>query len=105
MTQLFLRVIFPLLHHTRITESLFKVHMEQVVGLEPKQSAESLALYHRPLEISLKHSTINTDDPCPFIQPERGVDALHGYAEWIVEINKDTGGDGMKFLLRFYESK
>ncbi|XP_051732984.1 nuclear pore complex protein Nup98-Nup96 isoform X1 [Ctenopharyngodon idella] len=76
-----------------ITESLFKVHMEQVVGLEPKQSAESLALYHRPLEISLKHSTINTEDPCPFIQPERGVDALHGYAEWIVEVNKDTGGD------------
>lgn len=74
--------------------------MEQVVGLEPKQSAESLALYHRPLEISLKHSTINTDDPCPFIQPERGVDALHGYAEWIVEVNKDTGGDGM---LSFYK--
>uniref|UniRef100_A0A8C1PT99 Nuclear pore complex protein Nup98-Nup96 n=1 Tax=Cyprinus carpio TaxID=7962 RepID=A0A8C1PT99_CYPCA len=77
-----------------ITESPFKVRMEQVVGLEPKQSAESLALYHRPLEIGLKHSTINTEDYCPFIQPAKGVDALHGYAEWIMEVNKDIrGGD------------
>uniref|UniRef100_A0A672M5K4 Nuclear pore complex protein Nup98-Nup96 n=1 Tax=Sinocyclocheilus grahami TaxID=75366 RepID=A0A672M5K4_SINGR len=75
-----------------ITESPFKVRMEQVVGLEPKQSAESLALYHRPLEIGLKHSTINTEDYCPFIQPAKGVDALHGYAEWIMEVNKDIGG-------------
>lgn len=99
---MFLKVIFPYLHHTRITESLFKVRMEQVVGLEHKQSAESLALYHRPLEISLKHSAINTEDSCPFIQPARGVDALHGYAEWIVEVNKDTGGgDGMKLYIFF----
>uniref|UniRef100_A0A671S4Q7 Nuclear pore complex protein Nup98-Nup96 n=1 Tax=Sinocyclocheilus anshuiensis TaxID=1608454 RepID=A0A671S4Q7_9TELE len=75
-----------------ITESPFKVRMEQVVGLEPKQSTESLALYHRPLEIGLKHSTINTEDYCPFIQPAKGVDALHGYAEWIMEVNKDIGG-------------
>uniref|UniRef100_A0A8C2H8T5 Nuclear pore complex protein Nup98-Nup96 n=1 Tax=Cyprinus carpio TaxID=7962 RepID=A0A8C2H8T5_CYPCA len=82
-----------------ITESPFKVRMEQVVGLEPKQSAESLALYHRPLEIGLKHSTINTEDYCPFIQPAKGVDALHGYAEWIMEVNKDIrGGDGMQCL-------
>ncbi|XP_051537723.1 nuclear pore complex protein Nup98-Nup96-like isoform X2 [Myxocyprinus asiaticus] len=79
-----------------ITESLFKVLVEQAVGLELKESAESLALYHRPLEIGLKHSTINTDDPCPYIQPARGVDALHEYAEWIVEVNKDTGaGDAV----------
>uniref|UniRef100_A0A672RR52 Nuclear pore complex protein Nup98-Nup96 n=1 Tax=Sinocyclocheilus grahami TaxID=75366 RepID=A0A672RR52_SINGR len=75
-----------------ITESPFKVRMEQVVGLEPKQSAESLTLYHRPLEIGLKHSTINTEHSCPFIQPAKGVDALHGYAEWIVEANTDIGG-------------
>ncbi|XP_005161496.1 nuclear pore complex protein Nup98-Nup96 isoform X1 [Danio rerio] len=75
-----------------ITESPFKVRVEQVVGLEPKQSSESLSLYLRPLEIGLKHSTINTEEPCPFIQPAGGVDALHGYAEWIVEVNKDIGG-------------
>uniref|UniRef100_A0A8C2C9X4 Nuclear pore complex protein Nup98-Nup96 n=1 Tax=Cyprinus carpio TaxID=7962 RepID=A0A8C2C9X4_CYPCA len=75
-----------------ITESPFKVHIEQVVGLKPKQSAESLALYHKPLEIGLKHSTINMEHSCPFIQPAKGVDALHGYAEWIVEVNKDIGG-------------
>ncbi|TRY98366.1 hypothetical protein DNTS_021791 [Danionella cerebrum] len=76
-----------------ITESPFKVRVEQVVGLEPKKSEESLGLYLRPLEISLMHSTINADAPCPFIQPATGVDALHGYAEWIVEVNKDTGGE------------
>lgn len=91
-------IFFLLLHHTRITESPFKVHIEQVVGLKPKQSAESLALYHKPLEIGLKHSTINMEHSCPFIQPAKGVDALHGYAEWIVEVNKDIGGgDGMQF--------
>lgn len=77
--------------------------MEQVVGLEYKQTAESLALYLRPLEIGLKHSTINTDDYCPFIQPTKGVDALHGYAEWIVEVKKDVGGgDGMQCFLVFF---
>ncbi len=82
------------------------MRMEQVIGLEPKQSAESLALYHRPLEIGLKHSTINTEDYCPFIQPAEGVDALHGYAEWIVEVNKDIGGgDGMQCLLVFFLSQ
>lgn len=70
------------------------------MGLEHRESKVSLALYHRPLEIGLKHSTIGTDDPCPFIQPASGVDALHEYAEWIVEVNKDMGaGDGMKCIL------
>lgn len=79
-----------------ITESPFKVRVEQVVGLEPKESEEGLAVYHRPLDIELKHSTIRTEDPCPFIQPVSGVDALHEYAEWIVEVNKDIGaGDAV----------
>ncbi|XP_007259635.3 nuclear pore complex protein Nup98-Nup96 [Astyanax mexicanus] len=75
----------------QITESPFKVHVEQVVGMEPKATAESLALHHRPLEIGLKHSTISTEDACPFIKPEKGVNALHEYAKWIVEANKGTG--------------
>uniref|UniRef100_A0A8B9KKL9 Nuclear pore complex protein Nup98-Nup96 n=1 Tax=Astyanax mexicanus TaxID=7994 RepID=A0A8B9KKL9_ASTMX len=75
----------------QITESPFKVHVEQVVGMEPKTTAESLALHHRPLEIGLKHSTISTEDACPFIKPEKGVNALHEYAKWIVEANKGTG--------------
>ncbi|XP_036443331.1 nuclear pore complex protein Nup98-Nup96 [Colossoma macropomum] len=75
----------------QITESPFKVHVEQVVGMEPKKTTESIAVYHRPLEIGLKHSTISTEDACPFIQPEKGVEALHEYAQWIVEVNKETG--------------
>ncbi|KAL7844543.1 hypothetical protein SRHO_G00230820 [Serrasalmus rhombeus] len=75
----------------QITESPFKVHVEQVLGMEPKKTTESLAVSHRPLEIGLKHSTISTEDACPFIQPEKGVEALHEYAQWIVEVNKETG--------------
>ncbi|KAI5620164.1 nuclear pore complex protein Nup98-Nup96, partial [Silurus asotus] len=75
----------------QITESPFKVHLEQVVGMEPKETSESLAVYHQPLEIGLRHSTINTDHICPFIQPEKGVNALHDYAKWIVEVLKQQG--------------
>lgn len=65
------------------------------MGTEPKEPAESLAAYHQPLEIGLKHSTISTDDVCPFIQPEKGVNALHDYAKWIVKVLKQAGaGDG-----------
>lgn len=63
--------------------------------MEPKETAESLAVYHQPLKIGLEHSTISTDDICPFIQPEKGVDALHDYAKWIVEVLGQAGaGDG-----------
>ncbi|XP_027009207.2 nuclear pore complex protein Nup98-Nup96 [Tachysurus fulvidraco] len=75
----------------QINESPFKVHVEQVVGMEPKEKAQSLSVYHKPLEIGLKHSTISTDDICPFILPEKGVNALHDYAEWIVEVLKQAG--------------
>ncbi|KAK3555738.1 hypothetical protein QTP86_028978 [Hemibagrus guttatus] len=80
----------------QITQSPFKVHMEQVVGMEHKEMAQSLAVYHKPLEIGLKHSTISTDYICPFIQPEKGVNALHDYAKWIVEVLKQAGaGDAV----------
>lgn len=63
--------------------------------MEPKETAESLAMYHQPLEIGLEHSTFSTDDACPFVQPEKGVNALHEYAKWIVEVLKKGGaGDG-----------
>ncbi|XP_058271327.1 nuclear pore complex protein Nup98-Nup96 isoform X2 [Hemibagrus wyckioides] len=75
----------------QITQSPFKVHIEQVVGMEPKETSQNLAVYHKPLEIGLKHSTISTDDICPFIQPEKGVNALHDYAKWIVEVLKQAG--------------
>ncbi|XP_060792389.1 nuclear pore complex protein Nup98-Nup96 isoform X3 [Neoarius graeffei] len=75
----------------QITESPFKVHVEQVVGTETKETAESLVVYHQPLEIGLKHSTISTVDVCPFIQPKNGVNALHDYATWIVEVLKQAG--------------
>lgn len=80
----------------QIAESPFKVHVEQVVGMEPKETAESLAMYHQPLEIGLEHSTFSTDDACPFVQPEKGVNALHEYAKWIVEVLKKGGaGDAV----------
>ncbi|XP_030649358.1 LOW QUALITY PROTEIN: nuclear pore complex protein Nup98-Nup96 [Chanos chanos] len=80
----------------QITESPYKVHVEQVAGLETKASAEKLAVFHGPLEISLKHSTVSTAESCPFLQPQRGVDALHEYAEWITAFSKEGGaGDGV----------
>lgn len=69
--------------------------IEQVVGLEPRDSEESQAVYQRPLEIGLKHSTISTEGACPFIQPQSGVAALHEYVEWITDLNQEAGaGDG-----------
>uniref|UniRef100_A0A8C7S2C4 Nuclear pore complex protein Nup98-Nup96 n=1 Tax=Oncorhynchus mykiss TaxID=8022 RepID=A0A8C7S2C4_ONCMY len=70
--------------------SPFKVVIEQVVGLELRNSEESQAVYQRPLEISLKHSSISTEGACPFIQPQSGVAALHEYAEWITDLNQEA---------------
>lgn len=68
-----------------------------MVGLEPRDSEESQAMYQRPLEISLKHSSISTEGACPFIQPQSGVAALHEYAEWINDLNQEAGaGDGKR---------
>ncbi|CAB1316396.1 unnamed protein product [Coregonus sp. 'balchen'] len=76
--------------------SPFKVVIEQVVGLEPRDSEESQAVYQRPLEIGLKHSSISTEGACPFIQPQSGVAALHEYADWITDLNQEAGaGDAV----------
>uniref|UniRef100_A0A4W5LLJ3 Nuclear pore complex protein Nup98-Nup96 n=1 Tax=Hucho hucho TaxID=62062 RepID=A0A4W5LLJ3_9TELE len=74
----------------QLSDSPFKVVIEQVVGLEPRDSEASQAVYLRPLEIGLKHSTISTEGACPFIQPQSGVAALHEYVEWITDLNQEA---------------
>uniref|UniRef100_A0A6Q2Y127 Nuclear pore complex protein Nup98-Nup96 n=1 Tax=Esox lucius TaxID=8010 RepID=A0A6Q2Y127_ESOLU len=74
-----------------LSDSPFKVVIEKVVGLVPRDSEESQAVYQRPLEIGLKHSDISTKGSCPFIQPQSGVAALHEYAEWITNLNQEAG--------------
>uniref|UniRef100_A0A8C7HY47 Nuclear pore complex protein Nup98-Nup96 n=1 Tax=Oncorhynchus kisutch TaxID=8019 RepID=A0A8C7HY47_ONCKI len=73
-----------------LSDSPFKVVIEQVVGLELQNSEESQEVYQRPLEISLKHSSISTEGACPFIQPQSGVAALHEYAEWVTDLNQEA---------------
>ncbi|XP_008302614.1 nuclear pore complex protein Nup98-Nup96 isoform X4 [Stegastes partitus] len=90
-----------------LTESPYKVVLEQLVGLEPPRgktieeegNEESQAVLQRPLEICLKHSTISTPDAstCPLVRPQLGVAALHEYAEWISELN-DKQGDADPLL-------
>lgn len=85
-----------------LTESPYKVVVEQVVGLEPprgktieeEEDEESQAVLQRPLEICLKHSIVEVPDSsaCPAVRPQPGVAALHEYAEWIAEL-KDRRGD------------
>ncbi|XP_023683557.2 nuclear pore complex protein Nup98-Nup96-like isoform X1 [Paramormyrops kingsleyae] len=73
-----------------ISESPFKVHLEQVLGAEASGSEETLALFRRPLEIELRHCTISTEEPCPFILPRDGVEALHEYAEWMLQVTTES---------------
>uniref|UniRef100_A0A3Q0SAE5 Nuclear pore complex protein Nup98-Nup96 n=1 Tax=Amphilophus citrinellus TaxID=61819 RepID=A0A3Q0SAE5_AMPCI len=84
-----------------LTESPYKVVVEQLVGLEPlhektseeeeeeEEDEESQAELQRPLEICRKHSTVDIPDgsACPVVRPQPGVAALHEYAEWITELN------------------
>ncbi|XP_074528013.1 nuclear pore complex protein Nup98-Nup96 isoform X2 [Halichoeres trimaculatus] len=81
-----------------LTESPYKVLLEQLEGLEPpavksSEEEESQAVLQRPLEICLKHSTVDIteDSPCPLVRPQLGVAALHEYAEWIGELNDQQG--------------
>ncbi|XP_063041599.1 nuclear pore complex protein Nup98-Nup96 isoform X2 [Engraulis encrasicolus] len=67
----------------------FQVHVEEVVSLESSESEVNQLLYLHPLDISLKHSTVTTDGPCPFIQPNAGVQALHEFAQWITGVIED----------------
>uniref|UniRef100_A0A8C9VDT0 Nuclear pore complex protein Nup98-Nup96 n=1 Tax=Scleropages formosus TaxID=113540 RepID=A0A8C9VDT0_SCLFO len=86
-----------------ISESPFKVHLEHVVDVRSSQSGESLALFRHPLEIELKHSVISMEETCPFIRPASGVDALHEYAEWIVEVNNEPSLTSDMALLKHWK--
>ncbi|XP_059911980.1 nuclear pore complex protein Nup98-Nup96 isoform X1 [Gadus macrocephalus] len=93
-----------------LTDSAFKVVLEQVSGVEPEhekegmeeeeemegeESASRLAVLQRPLEICLKHSTVSTPEgsTCPLVQPQLGVSALHEYAQWISKLQQKADGD------------
>ncbi|KAM6984594.1 nuclear pore complex protein Nup98-Nup96 [Aplochiton taeniatus] len=76
----------------QLSESPFKVVLERVVGPESQDREESQAVYQRPLEISLKHCSISTEEgSCPLIVPQPGVGALHDYARWIHQLHQDHG--------------
>ncbi len=76
------------------------------MGLEPpavktseeEADEESQAVLQRPLEICLKHSTVDTTDAsaCPLVRPRPGVAALHEYAEWITELSDKQGDTDRK---------
>ncbi|XP_058483731.1 nuclear pore complex protein Nup98-Nup96 isoform X1 [Solea solea] len=84
-----------------LTQSPYKVVLEQLEGLEPpmmktseeEDDEDSQAVLQRPLAICLEHSTISTADEssCPLVQPQPGVAALHEYAKWITELNEQQG--------------
>lgn len=81
-----------------LTESPYKVVVEQLVGLDPSltktsEEQERQSVLQRPLEICLKHSTVHGSDTssCPLVRPRPGVAALHEYAEWISELNDERG--------------
>ncbi|MBN3289463.1 NUP98 protein, partial [Polypterus senegalus] len=73
----------------RVSECPLKVFIEKLTIAEPEVEEEHLKLYQCPLEIEFKNSVVITDDPCPFIQPVHGVEALHEYADWITTVIKD----------------
>uniref|UniRef100_A0A671UZE6 Nuclear pore complex protein Nup98-Nup96 n=1 Tax=Sparus aurata TaxID=8175 RepID=A0A671UZE6_SPAAU len=60
---------------------------------EEEEEDESQEVLQRPLEICLKHSTVDTTEAsaCPLVRPQTGVAALHEYAEWITELNDKQG--------------
>lgn len=101
MTQ---QCFLPAVSSCRLTESPYKVVLEQLVGLEPsavkttEEEEESQAVLQRPLEICLKHSTVHTTNAtaCPLVRPQPGVAALHEYAEWITELNNKRGDSDRK---------
>ncbi|XP_014858981.1 PREDICTED: nuclear pore complex protein Nup98-Nup96 [Poecilia mexicana] len=85
-----------------LAESPYKVVVEQLVGLEALQGTKMIeeeeeeerhAVLQRPLEISLKHSTVSVPEgaSCPLVEPRPGVAALHDYAEWIRELSAERG--------------
>ncbi|XP_058519474.1 nuclear pore complex protein Nup98-Nup96 isoform X6 [Ochotona princeps] len=71
-----------------LTESPFKVRLEKL-SLRKKKLDEDLQLYQTPLELKLKHSTVNVDELCPLFVPSPGVDIIHDYANWVKEASRD----------------
>ncbi|XP_061752896.1 nuclear pore complex protein Nup98-Nup96 isoform X3 [Nerophis ophidion] len=75
-----------------LTESPYKVFLEQLEAPGEDSQEESHEVLQRPLEICLKHSTVSTEDSaCPFVRPQAGVAALHDYAEWITVLSDQQG--------------
>lgn len=70
--------------------------------MELKKTKESLAVYQQPLDIKLHHSFISTEEVCPFVSPENGLDALHDYAKWIVEANNEAGAENCTLIMELY---
>ncbi|XP_053561637.1 LOW QUALITY PROTEIN: nuclear pore complex protein Nup98-Nup96 [Bombina bombina] len=69
-----------------LTDSPFKVHIEK---LSLEQKTKDLQSYLMPLEIELKHSTVDTTHSCPLLVPNPGVSAIHDYASWVSEACRD----------------
>ncbi|XP_033620078.1 nuclear pore complex protein Nup98-Nup96 isoform X5 [Fukomys damarensis] len=72
-----------------LTESPFKVHLEKL-SLRQRKLDEDLQLFQTPLELKLKHSTVNVDELCPFITPNVGVSVIHDYVRWVKEVSGDV---------------
>ncbi|XP_033833851.1 nuclear pore complex protein Nup98-Nup96 isoform X2 [Periophthalmus magnuspinnatus] len=86
--------------HKTVSDSLYKVSLEQVQVLDSgldsaldSSEAQELreAVLERPLEICLKHCRIVSSERCPFVQPQNGVAALHEYAQWAAEVSERHG--------------
>ncbi|KAG2456798.1 NUP98 protein, partial [Polypterus senegalus] len=85
----------------QVSECPLKVFIEKLTIAEPEVEEEHLKLYQCPLEIEFKNSVVITDDPCPFIQPVHGVEALHEYADWITTVIKDLDTCDGKYDLSY----
>ncbi|XP_040820298.1 nuclear pore complex protein Nup98-Nup96 isoform X4 [Ochotona curzoniae] len=72
-----------------LTESPFKVRLEKLSLRKKKLDEEDLQLYQTPLELKLKHSTVNVDELCPLFVPSPGVDIIHDYANWVKDASRD----------------
>ncbi|XP_067841675.1 nuclear pore complex protein Nup98-Nup96 isoform X2 [Heptranchias perlo] len=68
----------------QVSELPFKVYVEKV-RLKEERASLDVSLYKGPLEIELRHSIVETEELCPLIVPQKGVEALHAYANWAQE--------------------
>ncbi|KAM4697293.1 nuclear pore complex protein Nup98-Nup96 isoform 2-T2 [Discoglossus pictus] len=70
-----------------LVQSPFKVHVEK---LSLEQKTKDLQSYLMPLEIELKHSTVDKTVHCPLLVPNPGVSAIHDYAGWVSEACRES---------------